>query len=120
MSGPGVARLYYDGGCGPCSFFARASLGLGRGRVEIIPLGDRQADPDLGGLSPEVRESSFHLKDRGRLVSGENAILPWVGVTLGPRIERGVARIPPTRYLLVRLYRRLWEARRRSGCARPS
>lgn len=115
-AGGGTVRLFYDGGCGPCSLFARASRGLSRGRVKIVPLQSLEADPDLGRLSPEVREGSFHLVAQGSLSSGEEALLPWLRATLGPSAAEGVRHVPPARVLMVRLYRRLWEERRRHGC----
>jgi predicted DCC family thiol-disulfide oxidoreductase YuxK len=113
------ARLFYDGGCGPCTFFARASQGLGRGRIEIVPLASTDADRDLGALAPEVREGSFHLLSEDRLVSGENALVPWLSLAVGRTMAQGVAHVPPARWIVVQVYRRLWEHRRTHGCAAP-
>ena len=117
MSEPTVAaRLFYDDGCGPCRFFARASVGVGLGRVRMLPLRSPEADRDLRGLRAEEREGSFHLLTTRGLSSGEAALLPWVRVTLGPHLAEVIARAPPFRRTLVGVYRLLWEHRRTHGC----
>ncbi len=117
--GDRAARLFYDDACGPCRLFARASEAVSHHRVVAAPLSGSDADARLAGLSAEARFGSAHL-DAGRdLRTGDALALPLVGLTLGPRWERIVRRIPPAERALRRAYLWLWEYRRTRGCAAP-
>ena len=113
-------RLYYDDGCGPCRFFARAATGVSRRRLEAIPLGALRADVELQGLSGETRYGYAHLVSGSEVRTGESIVAPLLGLTLGPGWERVARRAPFVDRVLRGLYRRAWEARRARGCGANS
>jgi hypothetical protein len=120
VTAEGPARLYYDAGCGPCSFFARAAVGTSRGRLLSVPLADRAADSDLGVLSEETRYDSAHFVDYRGLRSGSEILGPLIGVAAGEAAERVVLAVPPIRHSLAWLYDQFWEYRRVKGCVAPT
>jgi len=111
-----AARLYYDDGCGPCRFFARAAAGVSHHRVEAIPLNAGPADGELGHLSEETRFGYAHLVSNSGLRTGESIAAPLLGLTLGSSWERVARRAPFVDRVLRGLYRRAWESRRARGC----
>ena len=114
------ARLYYDDSCGPCRFLARAAETVSRQRVVATPLEDRAADRDLRQLSAEARFGYAHLAGRGELRTGEELVVPLVGLALGPTWERVVRRVGPVDRALRWGYVRLWQYRRTKGCVAAS
>ncbi len=110
-------HLYYDAGCGPCTFFALTSRGLGRGRIAIFPLASPGADRELGRLPTDDRFGAFHLVYRDRILTGAAAVVPLVGLALGRPAERVARGAPPLRRGLERTYRWFWRYRRTRGCA---
>ncbi|MGA7923458.1 MAG: DCC1-like thiol-disulfide oxidoreductase family protein [Thermoplasmata archaeon] len=116
MSAEG-AFVFYDGHCGPCSFFARAVRGLAIRPVSIRPLTDPAADAYLGQLTPEARHNAFHLWKDDILYTGVAAVGPLVGAMCGDRWAYLIGRIPPLDRGLRSVYVRFWRYRRTHGCA---
>jgi hypothetical protein len=112
-----TARLFYDESCGPCRLLARAAEGISGHQVVATPLTGAAADHALGGLPSERRFAYAHLATGTSLLTGESLTTPLVGLTLGPRAERIVRRLPPVERSLRWAYDRLWEYRRTRGCA---
>lgn len=113
------ALLLYDGGCGPCTAFARwVKMVDFTGRIEARPLEDPETEKRYRGrLGPRYMES-FHL-DTGRGVkSGAEALPDLLGLLPGGRLWAPLARAPLLFPLLERVYGRLSRARVRSGCVR--
>lgn len=113
------ARLYYDPACGPCRFFARAMAGMGRGHLTSLPFDSGPADVELSDLAEEARFGSAHVVAGTVRRSGAGIVVPLVGVTFGRTAEDALERWPALGRPLEWLYGRLWEHRRRHGCARP-
>ena len=68
----GRVTLFYDAGCGVCSWLAlRAVRGARARAVSAVPIDSPEAELPLGALSHEARWSSWHLlEEDGRLHSG--------------------------------------------------
>jgi hypothetical protein len=115
-----AARLFYDDSCGPCRLLARAAEGVSRHHVVATPLTDASADRPLGALPYERRYGYAHLATGGPVLTGAALTTPLVGVTLGPRAEAVVRRLPPVERSIRWAYERLWEYRRTHGCAARS
>lgn len=111
-----AARLYYDDGCGPCRFFARAAAGVSHHRVEAIPLDARVADGELGALPSEARYGYAHLASGDGLRTGEAIAVPLLGLAFGSSWERVARHAPFVDRALREMYRRAWESRRARGC----
>jgi hypothetical protein len=116
---PEAVRLYFDATCGPCTLFAGASLALGRGRIRLRPLTSAECEPRLARMDPEARYGAFHLVGSWSVSSGEAAVVPLVGLTLGRSAERIARGAPPLRLSLEWIYRWFWTYRRTRGCAAP-
>ncbi len=110
----GPALLLYDGGCGPCTAFARmVKMADLRGRIEARPLGEPEMAARYGARLGYL--DSFHL-DTGRgVASGADALPDLLGLLPGGLLWRPLARLPPCRAALSLAYRRL--SGFRSGCA---
>ena len=117
---PPIARLFYDSGCGPCTFFARINQWASRSRLRAIPYDGEEAVSALGDLDDETRYAYAHLVDpRGRR-SGAAIMPPLVGLVLGLTAERVVVRVSPLGRGLRWIYDRFWNYRRTRGCASPN
>ncbi len=116
---PAPAVLYFDARCGPCTFFARATRGLSRSPLPILPLDGPEADRTLGGMASDLRFGSFHIVEGGRTVSGPGAMPTWIGLIAGRPGLRIAKRTPPVEWLLRSAYLRLWTYRGRHGCSAP-
>jgi hypothetical protein len=109
--------MFFDAGCGPCTFFARVTVGLSRSRVETHPLDGPDADRALGSMSADLRYGYFHIVEPGMTRTGRDAMPAWVGLIGGPRLQRLAERAPPVNDLLRFAYDRFWGYRRSRGCA---
>jgi hypothetical protein len=112
----GQERLYYDAGCGPCTFFARAVTWASRRKVVAIPLDSALADRDLDPLPTSTRYGYAHLADHGGLRSGADIMGPLLGVTFGGAAARVAIPAGPVDRSLRWTYNLFWRARRRSAC----
>jgi hypothetical protein len=112
-----VARLYYDRGCGSCSFFARAAVGTSHQRLVAIPLDAPDAQRDLGDLADTERYRSAHLVTAASRETGSDIVTPLAELVLGARMARLYDRIPFLDRSLRRVYLRFWNYRRTRGCA---
>ncbi len=116
---PATARLFYDAGCGPCTFFARVSQWASRSRLRSLPYDGEEARRVLADLDEERRFAFAHLVDaRGRR-SGSAIMTPLVALALGPQGER-VAKVPAIEHGLWWIYDRFWDYRKTRGCAAPT
>lgn len=116
---PATARLFYDSGCGPCTFFAQINQWASRSRLRALAYDGTEAAVALGDLDEETRFAYAHLVDaRGRR-TGAAIMKPLVGLVLGSTAERVVARVPPADLGLRWIYGRFWNYRRTRGCAAP-
>lgn len=112
------ARLYYDPGCGPCTFFAKVCQRAGRSKLAVLPYDGTSAEVELADLTEEVRYAYAHLLSRDHRSSGAEIMAPLVGLTLGSTAER-VAHVPQLDHGLRWIYDRFWNYRRTRGCAAP-
>jgi predicted DCC family thiol-disulfide oxidoreductase YuxK len=117
MTEPGYFALFYDDGCGPCTFWARLSRGFGRGRIRIYSLDSPEAEGTLKSLPETDRYGSFHLSSPEHTWSGIGALPSLVGLVAGATAERVVERVSFLRRALDRTYASFWEYRRTRGCA---
>ena len=115
-----TARLFYDTGCGPCTFFAKINQWASRSRLRAIPYDGEEAGSALGDLDDETRFAYAHVVDTGGRRSGPAIMIPLVGLVLGPTVERVVARVSPLGGGLRWIYDRFWNYRRTRGCASPN
>jgi predicted DCC family thiol-disulfide oxidoreductase YuxK len=102
------ATVIYDADCGFCKFSLALLLSWDRPRggrdrrepgtraLRPLPLGTDEADFLLADLTPEQRDSSWHLVDEsGRRDSAGAALAPALALLPGGRAPAGlVARIP--------------------------
>lgn len=115
------ARLFYDPGCGPCTFFARVSQWASGSRLRSLPFDGNEASRDLGDMDGESRFAYAHLVGQGgRRRSGADTLSPLVGLTFGPTGERIVTQVWPVDRGLRWIYTRFWNYRRTRGCASGS
>ncbi len=114
-----AARLYYDRGCGSCTFFARAAVGASHRHLVAVPLDAPGADHDLAGLSAEDRFASAHLVAEGVRRTGPEILVPLLSFAVGDRASRVLARAPPLDRSVRWLYRRFWNHHRTRGCGTP-
>lgn len=112
----GGASLFFDSGCGPCTFWARATRGVARSRLTIHSLEGAEADRALRQLAPEQRFGYAHLVEGGRTRTGAELMPVWVGLIAGSSARTLAERAPPIRWALRAAYERLWRHRQRSGC----
>ena len=117
MSRTGTVEMFYDAGCGPCTFLARVSRGFGHGRIEILPLAGPEADTLLGDLPSSERFGYFHLVAGARRLSGGEAVPALIGLVAGRTAERAVRRVGVFRRGVDRVYQAFWSYRRTRGCA---
>jgi predicted DCC family thiol-disulfide oxidoreductase YuxK len=94
------ATVIYDADCGFCKFSLALLLawdrsGVGRA-LRPLPLGTAEADRLLADLTPEQRNSSWHLVDEsGRRNSAGAALAPALTLLPGGRVPAAfVARVP--------------------------
>jgi hypothetical protein len=111
--------MYFDAGCGPCTFFARLTAGLSRSGVGVYPLDGPTADRALQSMPPEMRYGYFHIVEPGRTWTGPDAMPAWVGLLGGNQARAVAEKVPPVNRLLRLFYNRFWEYRRSQGCAAP-
>jgi hypothetical protein len=111
------ADLFYDRGCGPCTWFAHASRGLGGSRIRIAPLDGELADRELREMTEEVRYGAFQIAAEGQIYTGEAALPVWIGLVAGRTAEQVVDRVGVLRSAIARVYRSFWEYRRTRGCS---
>jgi predicted DCC family thiol-disulfide oxidoreductase YuxK len=91
------ATVIYDADCGFCKFSLALLLSWDRrGALEILPLESPEADRLLADLTPEQRNSSWHLVDEsGRRNSAGTALAPALTLLPGGRAPAAlVARVP--------------------------
>jgi predicted DCC family thiol-disulfide oxidoreductase YuxK len=91
------ATVIYDADCGFCKFSLALLLSWDRrGVLEILALGSPEADRLLADLTPEQRNSSWHLVDEsGRRNSAGAALAPVLTLLPGGRVPAAlVARMP--------------------------
>jgi predicted DCC family thiol-disulfide oxidoreductase YuxK len=102
------ATVIYDADCGFCKFSLALLLSWdrprkgrgrrepGRGALRPLPLGTAEADRLLADLTPEQRNSSWHLVDEfGRRNSAGAALAPALALLPGGRRPAAlVARMP--------------------------
>lgn len=117
---PGPVSMYFDAGCGPCTFWAHLTRGLRPGRLDAFALDSPEADHTLVGLPPEIRHDYFHILEGGRLWTGPDAMPVWVGLFWGPSARRIAERVGPLDHSLRFVYNLFWEYRRTRGCAADS
>ncbi|MFI5418266.1 MAG: hypothetical protein ACHQ2Y_05145 [Candidatus Lutacidiplasmatales archaeon] len=117
MIPPARAMLYYDDGCGPCTFFARTVTWASHRRLDSIPLASPKADIELAGMSESARFDYAHLREESGLLSGADIMAPLVGLTFGKTGARMVRAAPPVDRSLRWLYHRFWAHRMSRGCA---
>jgi predicted DCC family thiol-disulfide oxidoreductase YuxK len=81
------ATVIYDADCGFCKFSLALLLAWDRrGALEILALGSPEADRLLADLTPEQRNSSWHLVDEsGRRDSAGAALAPALTLLPGGR-----------------------------------
>jgi predicted DCC family thiol-disulfide oxidoreductase YuxK len=106
-----TATVIYDADCGFCKFSLALLLAWDRrGVLGILALGSPEADRFLADLTPEQRNSSWHLVDEsGRRNSAGAALAPALTLLPGGRLPAAlVARMP---HLTERGYR--WVVDRR-------
>ncbi len=92
-----TATVIYDADCGFCKFSLALLLSWDRrGALEILALGSETADRLLADLTPEQRNSSWHLVDEsGRRNSAGAALAPALALLPGGRLPGAlVARVP--------------------------
>ena len=92
-----AARLFYDPGCGPCTFFARINEWASRSRLRAIPYDGEEARSALHDLDDETRFAYAHLVDDDGRRSGSAIMTPLVGLVVSPSAERVVAGAAPLR-----------------------
>jgi hypothetical protein len=119
FSGADPSHLFYDRGCGPCSWVARTTSAVSRSPIEIASLDGPLANHELGWMDPTRRFGSFHLRQGSRVYSGAEALPSLVGLVAGSTAERAVRHVPPLRHAIERVYLAFWEYRRTRGCAAP-
>jgi predicted DCC family thiol-disulfide oxidoreductase YuxK len=112
-----AAGLYYDGRCGPCTWFARVSAATSRGRIRIDPLDGPSAERDLRALPDARRFGFFHIVRSGRVYTGPEALPVLIELTAGRTAGRVVHGAPFVRAGLEWVYQRFWDYRRTKGCA---
>jgi predicted DCC family thiol-disulfide oxidoreductase YuxK len=102
---PGAVILFYDPGCGVCSWLAlRAIRAASSHTVRALPIDSPWAEPYLGGLSDEARWASWHVVgEDGRLRSG-GAAAPVLAEQF-PRMRPLVLLLRASPPLTERLYR---------------
>jgi predicted DCC family thiol-disulfide oxidoreductase YuxK len=91
------ARVIYDADCGFCKFSLALLLAWDRrGTLRILALESPEADRLLADLTPEQRNSSWHLVDEsGRRNSAGAALAPVLTLLPGGRGPAAlVARVP--------------------------
>lgn len=113
------AQLFYDPGCGPCSFFARVSQWASHSRLVSLPYDGVEAARQLADLDEANRFAYAHLVDTRGRTTGADIMAPLVALALGGPGER-VAMVPPVNRGLRWIYDRFWEYRRTRGCAAPT
>ncbi len=109
--------MFFDAGCGPCTFFAHVTEGLSRSELGVYPLDGPEADRALLSMPPETRYGYFHIVEPGRTWTGPDAMPAWVGLVGGRRARWVAERSRPVNRLLRLFYDRFWEYRRSRGCA---
>jgi predicted DCC family thiol-disulfide oxidoreductase YuxK len=100
-----VAIVIYDADCGFCKFSLALLLALeGSAALRPLPLGTPEANGLLAELSPEQRNSSWHLVDEnGRRHSAGAALAPTLSLLRGGRVPAALfARAP---HITERAYR---------------
>jgi predicted DCC family thiol-disulfide oxidoreductase YuxK len=108
------ATVIYDADCGFCKFSLALLLAWDRRgtarALRPLPLGTAEADRLLADLTPEQRNSSWHLVDEsGRRNSAGAALAPALALLSGGRLPAAlVARMP---HLTERGYRRVVDHR---------
>jgi predicted DCC family thiol-disulfide oxidoreductase YuxK len=110
------ATVIYDADCGFCKFSLALLLSWDRRCVlGILALGSPEADRLLADLTPEQRNSSWHLvDDSGRRNSAGAALAPALALLPGGRLPAAlVARVP---HVIERGYR--WVVDHRSFLGR--
>jgi predicted DCC family thiol-disulfide oxidoreductase YuxK len=94
------ATVIYDSDCGFCKFSLALLLSWDRRgaarALRPLPLGTAEADLLLADLTPEQRNSSWHLVDEsGRRNSAGAALAPALALLPGGRLPAAlVARVP--------------------------
>jgi predicted DCC family thiol-disulfide oxidoreductase YuxK len=109
--------MYFDAGCGPCTFWARLTAGITRTPLEVYSLDSPEADRAFSGMSTDRRYGYFHIVEAGTTWTGPEAMPVWVGLVAGRSVRSVAERAPPVNRLLRRVYNRFWEYRRSRGCA---
>jgi predicted DCC family thiol-disulfide oxidoreductase YuxK len=114
ITAPGEVILFYDAGCGVCSWIvSRVLRSAPAGAVRAVPIGSEEADAYLGHLSDERRWASWHiLGEDGRLRSG-GAAAPVLLERLPharplARLTRTAPRATELSYRVVARTRSLW------------
>jgi predicted DCC family thiol-disulfide oxidoreductase YuxK len=110
-------RMFFDAGCGPCTFWARLTAGVSRTKLEIYSLDSVEADAALQSMAPDRRFAFFHIVESGLTWTGPDAMPAWAGLVGGKGARALAERAPPVNQLLRRAYHRFWEYRRTRGCA---
>jgi predicted DCC family thiol-disulfide oxidoreductase YuxK len=114
------ATVIYDADCGFCKFSLALLLAWDRrGALEILALESPEADRLLADLTPEQRNSSWHLVDEsGRRNSAGAALAPFLTLLPGGRVPAAlVARVP---HVIERGYRWVVDHRGRLGRLVPN
>jgi predicted DCC family thiol-disulfide oxidoreductase YuxK len=112
------ATVIYDADCGFCKFSLALLLTWDRGgagpAIHPFPLGTAEADRLLADLTPEQRNSSWHLVDEsGRRNSAGAALAPFLTLLPGGRVPAAlVVRVP---HVIERGYRWVVDHRRTLG-----
>jgi predicted DCC family thiol-disulfide oxidoreductase YuxK len=117
MTAPAATSMFFDAGCGPCTFWARFTAGLARPRLSVHALDSPEADRQLHSLTSDVRYGAFHIVEGERTWTGADAMPVWVGLLAGRRARTVAERSVPVNRVLRIFYLRFWEYRRAHGCA---
>jgi hypothetical protein len=117
MEGASGVSMFFDSGCGPCTFFAQITAAFSRSPVGVHPLDGPDADHALQAMTPQTRFGYFHIVEPGRIWTGPDAMPAWVGLIGGRSARRVVERSAPIDRLLRWIYNDFWEYRRSHGCA---
>jgi predicted DCC family thiol-disulfide oxidoreductase YuxK len=114
ITAPGEALLFYDAGCGVCSWIvSRVLRSAPSGALRVVPIGSQEAGAYLGHLSDEQRWASWHMLGEDGQLRSAGAAAP-VLLDLLPharplaRLSRAAPRVTERSYQAIARTRSLW------------